>query len=272
MMTKCLPGLLCLLAHISLVSSSDDVDHGLVEWLNSLEGGYFNPKQEIRREDTNDSNSMVGIFAKELIEEGELLNQVPWDAIITSEGNEDEDDDEETSLHCGTARNVAEEMRLGPEGSEYGPYIGYLLTQREGQIPSAWSKEGQNLLLDILGGKTDAKLPPLDAVSWLEDDWYGSCNGDRNDAFAAHAAMLVVQRADDDFMVPVYDLYNHRNGDYFNTRLTNNEGVNQEMRARRTIQPGEQLHNSYNLCDICGGRAEGYGTPGTLFLIDLNRK
>jgi hypothetical protein len=266
MMTKCLPGLLCLFAHISLVSSSDIVDHGLVEWLNSLEGGYFNPKQEIRREDPNpnpnDANSMVGIFAKELIEEGELLNQVPWHAIITAQGGENEVEDDESVLSCGTARNVAKEMRLGPEGSKYGPYIGYLLTQPEGQIPSAWSKEGQILLLDVLGGKADTQLPPIDATSWLEEDWYRSCHGDSNDPFAAHAAMLVVQRADDEFMVPIYDLYNHRNGDYFNTRLTINYGVNHLMRASRTIQPGEQLHNSYNMCDECGGRSEGYGTPG----------
>jgi hypothetical protein len=269
MIAKSLPVLLCFLTHASLVSSSSssDLDHGLlIEWLTSLDGGYFNPKQDIRREDPNDPTSKFGIFAKELIEEGDLLSEVPWEAIISSEGGEFEyDDDDETALSCGTARNVAREMRLGADNSKYGPYIGYLLAQREGEIPSAWSKEGQNLLLDVLDGKSNQEVPvvlPVDAFGWrtLSE----KCHSDKNNVLSARAAMLVVQLADDDIMVPVYDLYNHRNGDWYNTKDEIHDGVKHEMRARRTIQPGEQLYNSYNMCDECGERSsEGYGTPGT---------
>jgi hypothetical protein len=270
MVTKSLAGLLCFLTRASLVSSSSssDLDHGLIEWLTSLDGGYFNPKQEIRREDPNDPTSVVGIFAKELIEDGELLFEVPWEAIISSEGGEFEYDDNETSLSwCGTARNVAREMRLGADHSKYGPYIDYLLAQKEGEIPSAWSKEGQNLLLDVLDGKSNQKgvqvvEPSVDYFGWR--NWYEICHGDKNDVLSARAAMLVVQRADDDIMIPVYDLYNHRNGDWYNTKDEIHDGVKHEMRARRTIQPGEQLYNSYNMCDNCGGRSfSGYGTTCT---------
>ena len=43
-----------------------------------------------------------------------------------------------------------------------------------------------------------------------------------------------------------------------------NRGVNHQVTARRDIQPGEQIHNSYNMCDECGGRKDSYGT-GEIF-------
>jgi hypothetical protein len=35
---------------------------------------------------------MVGVFASEWIEEGELLCQVPWDSLITSKEESDEEE------------------------------------------------------------------------------------------------------------------------------------------------------------------------------------
>jgi hypothetical protein len=260
---KCLPGiLLFLLANDNTASGSESFDHGIVEWLNSFEGGYFNPKQEIRRENPDDPNSIVGIFAKEAIEENELLSQIPWDALISADGAEEDGDDEDGSLHCGTVRNTAREMKLG-EKSKYAPYVSHLLSQREGQIPSAWSEAGKALLVDILGGEGDSQtLPPQDPFSWLDEDWYESCHGDVNDSVAAQAAMLVVSRADDDLMVPVYDMYNHRNGEWYNTKTSTIEEKHSQVRARRTIEAGEQLYNSYNFCDECDLRSDNYGTPG----------
>jgi hypothetical protein len=248
------------LANANKVSADNDVDHGLVDWLNSLEGGYSNPKQEIRRENPDDPNSMVGLFAKELIEEGEILNQVPWHGIITSEGWKEDDDN--GTLDCGIVRSTAHEMKLG-EKSKYGPYVSYLLEeQREGQLPSAWSEAGIDLLMDILGGEDEKKLtlPPDYAFTWLEDEWYGSCNGDRTDYFTAQVAMLVVSRGDGDIMVPI--LYNHRNGHWHNAEVHINDGENHQVRAARTIEAGEQIYISHNMCDECTGRRKGYGTAG----------
>lgn len=236
------------------------VDHGLVAWLNSLEGGYFNPKQEIRRENPEDPKSIVGIFAKERIEEGELLNQVPWLGII----NQDAFEFVQTGdLQCGIVKSTAHEMKLG-EKSQFAPYVSYLSKQREGQLPSAWSEAGQDLLLDLVwvDGEEKPRLPPHWPVSWLEEDWYDDCEGDPDDSFTSHVAMLVVQRSDDSIMVPIYDFYNHRNGQWYNTRLTINKGVSHVVQAGRTIEAGEQIYNSYNLCDECGGRKSNYGTPG----------
>jgi hypothetical protein len=38
-------------------------------------------------------------------------------------------------------------------------------------------------------------------------------------------------------------------------------GSYHQVTAKKDIQPGEQIHNSYNMCDECGGRSDGYGTP-----------
>ena len=186
------------------------IDFGLTVWLNSMKGGYFNAKQEIRRENPDDPTSILGIFAKEQIFEGELLTRVPWNAIIGGEEADDDGDDddedgvqEDPTVPCGTARNLAKELKLGKD-SHFGPYVQYLLNQPQGQLPSAWSPQGKALLATLLGGSpSKPQIPPIDVSSWLDSAWIDDCRGaDLNDGFAAHAFMLVVQRADDDIMVP----------------------------------------------------------------------
>jgi hypothetical protein len=246
-------------------NSNKSIDHGIVEWLNSREGGYYNPKQEIRHEIPNDPTSMVGVFASERIEEGELLCQVPWDSLITSkeESDGEEWDEKERVLRsqCGTIRNLVREMRLGVETSKFGPFVSYLLDQPNGQLPSTWSEAGKELLVEILGGP-DQKIPPEDATTHLENNWFEECGGSRTDAFSYKAAMLVLQRADDDLVVPAYDMYNHRNGRWDNARVQSHHGVNHVVKAGRTIEKGEQIYSSYNLCEECEGRYDKYGTPG----------
>lgn len=185
-------------------AESESMDFGLVDWITSVEGGYFNPKQEIRRENPDDPNSLLGVFAKEKIEKGELLSQVPWTAIIDDRDYEPEDEEmeENTQLACGTVRNLAEEMRLGKD-SDFAPYVLYLLNQPRGQIPSGWSPAGQALLRRLLGGTDEYyQMPPQYAFTWLEVDWYTYCGGDRDDPLLAHAALMVIQRGDDEVMVP----------------------------------------------------------------------
>ena len=247
----------------------------LTKWLDSVEGGYFNAKQEVRpvNDSSDGSNVFHGIFAKEFIAKGDLLAEIPWAYIITdveADPKLSQHDFDEAVLKCGTARNLAKEMRqvltLGKyvkdQGtvSKYGPYIEYLLDQPSGVIPSDWSTSGKKMFQDILGGERQ-NIPPSYATTWLEEDWYEDCRGDPKDDLAAKAAMLVVSRADDDLLVPVYDMYNHRNGKYYNTHMKAVRGENYQVTARRDIQPGEQIYNSYNMCENCGGRKDGYGTP-----------
>jgi spermidine synthase len=238
----------------------------LTEWLASLPGGYFNPKQEIRPvkmlDEAPGEEVFYGVFAKEFIAKGELLNQVPWEYII-NDVEEDttlaERDDEDGSLKCGTTRNLVKEMNR-VETSKYGPYIRYLMKQPTGAIPSAWTENGKAMLEEVLGERNQ-KIPPEEATSWIEEDWLDGCHGDPGDDIGIKAAVVVITRADDELLVPVYDMYNHKNGKFYNTKMLVNRGVNHQVTARRDIQPGEQIHNSYNMCDYCGGRKDGYGTP-----------
>jgi len=247
----------------------------LTKWLSSLEGGAFNAKQEIRpvNDDSDTSNVFHGIFASELIAKGELLAKIPWEYIINDEEDDDQlsvNDFEEAVMKCGTVRNLAKEMKqvetLGKyikdpnTASKYGPYIQYLLDQPRGILPSAWSQKGKAMLNEVLGGKRRT-IPPAYATTWYDEDFLQDCNGESEDELSGKAAMLVVARGDDDLLVPVYDMYNHRNGQWYNTHMKVTRGENYIVTARRDIQPGEQIYNSYNMCENCGGRKDGYGTP-----------
>jgi hypothetical protein len=226
----------------------------VVDWLQARDGGIFNSKQEIRK-----VGPMMGIFAKERIEKGELLCQVPWDSLIHSKrpGSTEEWSDE-TNISCGTVQNLVDEWNKG-DNSELAPYIRYLKSQRTGQIPSAWSNAGRALLSDVLGGRKDEtqRLPPFN-VFWWPEEWYDDCSGSLKHL---HQAMLVVQRADEDILIPVYDLYNHDNGK-LNTKCERTHGEYHQTWADKTIEAGEQIYNSYNLCYQCDHRHTEFGTPG----------
>jgi len=276
--------LLCLAALPLVIGGTTDATENklndksipvlLTEWLNSVEGGFFNAKQEVRAiEAEGDGNSFHGIFAKEFIAKGDLLAQIPWEFIINDEESDPSlsaNDYDEAVLKCGTVRNLAREMKqvqtLGKyikdpqSSSKYGPYIQYLLDQPLGVIPSDWSVKGKAMFNEILGGSR-RRIPPAYATTWVEEDWLQECHGSPNDELGAKAAVVVISRGDDDLLVPVYDMYNHRNGNWYNTHMKVSRGVNYQVTARKDIQPGEQIYNSYNMCDNCGGRKDGYGTP-----------
>lgn len=235
----------------------------ILEWVTSKEGGSFNDKLEMRRFDMSDPKSPVGMFAKGDIAEDDVILSVPREVLITAE----DDTKNYGGIWCPTVYNLIREMKLGDD-SKSAPYINYLLSQRPGQLPSAWSVEGQELLLWLLG-QTDSDrsndLPPKYATGWLEWEWQ-DCSGS-DDPFDENAALLVVQRAWDDLLLPLYDMMSHRNGKWLNTK---SESVYENMdqpivaRASRDISAGEQIYMSYNYCADCGARAKNYGTPEIL--------
>ena len=165
-------------------------------------------------------------------------------------------------LNCATARTLADEMRLA-EQSKFAPYVLYLKdTQPPGVLPSVWSDAGQELLSEVALGGPSEHLPPVQLLDWMQDDWYGVCQGDPADE---HAATLVVQRSWDENLIPVYDMINHRNGKWLNTDSDPiREGDRVTVRAIRNIAADEQLYISYNFCRDCQGRYERYGTPEIL--------
>ena len=232
----------------------------LMEWFEQ-QANSFNRKQHVRREFPDDPTSAIGVFAAEDISEGEILFSLPWNAMINDQrtaGAKGADAPDEGAIECNTVRNLIDEMKLGDE-SKYAPYVKYLMNQRAGQLPSAWSKEGKALLFEVLGGVNT--LPPKHPYHWISDDWHQGCKGG-SDPLEENAAMLVVQRAEDDLMIPLYDMYNHRNGHYHNTINHRVDGKEFYMTASRDIVKGEQIYNSYNLCSGCAGRKGAYGTAG----------
>ena len=176
------------------VISQGVTDHGVLKWIHNSPGGHVHPDQEFRMDPVS---GVSGIFATKLIPKGTILCQVPWSIIIKSD-----DTDEEGPMCCGTVKAVAREMKKG-NNSEFAPYANYLLAQPDNDVPSAWSDLGQKLLRNLVGGKVDNTLiPPEEPTEWLSFDWYRRCRGSRADAIAAKAAMLVVQRSDDNIMIP----------------------------------------------------------------------
>ena len=253
---------------VSSFAQEKPSDFGIFEWIHTAPGGYFNPKQEFRYETRGDPSTIPGIFATQHIKKGEVLVKVPWSHVLKSN-----DEDEVGQMCCGTVEALAREMKLGVN-SEFAPYVQYLNAQPDGQLPSAWEKPAQDLFREIVGGSSvkNTEIPPAEPTEWLEWDWYKNCEGDRADKLAAKAALLVVQRSDDAYMIPAYDMYNHRNGKrWLNTKTTTTAGEHHLTRAHRDIKAGEQIYISYNHCAECQGRATEYGTGGKLFIYKVHK-
>lgn len=268
------------------------MDHGisLVTWIKETAGGSVNSKLELRQEEPF---SRYGWFASEEIAEGEVLMTIPRSIIVRPDplqvgdrvGVIDENngdlfvatietvegetasvvfDDGKTEKHkldgldhyryCGITKKLIQEFKLGDQ-SHYAPYIHYLQSLPTGQLPDAWSQRGKDMLKEITGD-----LPP----AWLLyhiDDWHKGCKG-TTDAVDEHALLTVIQREFDEFLIPGYDMLNHRNGIWPNVHSTRvREGDVVEVRSSRIIYAGEQLYTTYSQCEDCEGRSTNYGTP-----------
>ena len=90
---------------VGSVETHQTLDYGIIEWIEKNDGGYYNPKQEIRMVSPDNSDSEIGVFATKTIEEKEVLFQVPLDIIIGGSSHDEQEcrpDGEESSFHCGT--------------------------------------------------------------------------------------------------------------------------------------------------------------------------
>jgi hypothetical protein len=203
--------------HANAVKKTDE-EHAasLISWLQK-EGGYFNPKLQMRRLDPSDPSSFFGMYTNDDIEEDEVLLRVPYSMVLTSE----EEDPDVSIITCPTVRNLIEQLKLKDE-SKYAPYVNYLLdTQPPGSMPSSWSEAGKALFKSVLGGYGDypIKLPLQDdPFPWVQE-WHTNCDGS-DDPLEEYAALLVVQRSWDDIMIPVMDMLSHRNGYWLNSYHT----------------------------------------------------
>lgn len=245
-------------------TTPDKTNHGelLTKWLRSR-GAFINPKLEIRAEPT-DPTSKLRVFTKEKIEHKEMILEVPSSCFITAASVEKADDVQENLMDCGTVRSLIKEIRLG-DASDFAPYINYLLADSKSQLPSAWSKEGKALLKHILEHFSDETLPPIEATDWINYEWRELCKGS-SDPFEEDAALMVVQRSRQGVLIPLYDIMSHRNGDWLNSEVSKfkETSTSLKVRAKRTIEAGEEIYMSHNICKNCVERTEEVGTPQIL--------
>ena len=247
--------------------------HQIFAWINTAEGGYVTSKQRAQRLQAGDRNTPIVVLATENIAKDEVLVTVPWSHIITGENSATKD--EKKDVYCSVVEKLAQEMKTA-NTSFYSPYVTYLNSEPDNQLPTQYStkaKEWLNLILDYHAEEVPLRSPlpqweanhqqlaPDSLTSILDTHWYTYCDGDPQDRISAKAATFLTQRADDYILIPAYDAYNHRNGDYQNVHANTTENEQVQVVASRDIRQGEQLFLSYNMCPQCGGRAwYGFGT------------
>ncbi|GFH43687.1 hypothetical protein CTEN210_00160 [Chaetoceros tenuissimus] len=239
-----------------------DVVQSMIDWVNS-NGGSLNEKIEIRRLDPSDSSSPMGVFAKERLEQEEIIMYIPtslylnvWDEATNMDELEGVEAFEANNSNlCKLTHKLAKEMKLG-EKSQFAPYIAYLKTQREGQLPALWAEEARTLLRSI-------SQPKSQIVDWIEDNFQKKgCISE--DPFEVHMLALVLQRSFDAAMIPLWDMVNHDNGriNTKNTSIYSKKGI--EVMASRVIDEGEEIFASYDLCLDCFDVEDYWGTQEVL--------
>jgi len=261
-------GFLLLLVEGSTAAAKEEnhaSSSSLIKWVVD-EGGAFNPKQSIRL----DGDGNLAAFAIETIHKGEVLARIPLDLVIEDDGDEDEDGDDEdedpTIISCGLLQSLLSEISLGSD-SEHAPYVEYLLSVAEKEnkrIPSTWSQPGKDLLLEVMGGKDSQELLVPDIVDsklvWKES--CGFLNDDDNNGSWMGIAMIVQNYAKDELLTPLQDWYRHRNGEHRNAGTLLDESEEYlHIVATRTIQDGEQIHDSWTNEWLM----QDYGTTADMF-------
>jgi len=257
---------------------ADTLSTNLISWLRDS-GAYINEKLVVKND-----GSYRGIFATQDMNAGEKLCSIPSNLILqpTEELMENEDEDVEAT-DCITIKAVMNAISDGDDGTPYGKY---LAAQTSGYLPSFWSDSGKDLLSIMLKSTrkeqlTDTRsedynpleydeLPPH-GVRDMIDELKTDCNaGDDliNNPTYLLAAMLVTSRADYDYMIPFYDMFNHDNAKYNIQHDESQENDEREIASShlgftlsKSIKAGEELLLSYNRCDICSDRLDWFGTP-----------
>jgi hypothetical protein len=238
------------------IHARDQQLQDLTAWLRS-EGGYFNPKLEIRRADPSDPTSAYGIFALATIQLEERLMDIKSsstirhqvtdvNSLLVDDDNDDDDEDEGASLFqalCGLTERLLKELRLGVK-SKYAAYVDYLLVQEHGQIPATWSQAGKALLLKVMHEEDPEE--GLGMLDWIQNTFEGECI-QRGNSFEIQALALVAQREYDGILIPLFDMINHSNDkEAINIKRTSLDLDVVRVWASREIPAGQELFTTYD--------------------------
>jgi hypothetical protein len=293
-----------------LVQSPSPAHHvePFMDWFLSQEGAFYDStRQAITTTTQSNDDSRWYSVATHDIEKGAVLAMIPTRSVLTGrpqdndnikEEEDDNDDDEEDPTYgqsqqvpvdCTTMNAIAKELLLGHD-SKFAPYLQHLQHQQSLKVPSQYSQQGKELFWEVLESENQVMLmePTVpyevrEGVPHVCETMYRAHEENAEvPGSGAHAAARWVQQqfavpldSSFDAMIPLVDLYPHRNGNFTNVELQiihHDEQHQQQQHfarliALRDIVKGERLHTSLNECSTCRFWQEerdevGYGTPG----------
>ena len=226
----------------------------LVDWIRSGKNGFFHPQVQWQRLGGTGPYAMHAMVD---MPKGTKLLVVPRSHVIDSYKTHDE---------CVTVARMIGEYEKG-DNSFFAPYLSYLFDDTlggttTGLLPGGWSQEGQNVLSSILHGGVRDMDYGLEPRYFEQPDVFDVCDknfraGMKDEELededvrqhAQDAFLYYISRSWTDKMVPVLDMYNHRNGKSLNVESTTAH-TDEDITAfaLRDIKAGEQLQNTYSEC------------------------
>jgi len=227
----------------------------IIDWIRSGENGYFHPAVVWKRLGPDGESGPYALHTTRDVPKGETLLVVPRSHTI---------DSLKTHEHCYTVARMLKEYEKGDD-SFYAPYISYLFDETAGGtstglMPTSWTPEGQEILEFILDYREDDALQPKD---YRYDSVFDTCGRNFRSTNphqeledpqlrqrAEDAYCFLLSRSWQDKMIPVLDMYNHRNGPSKNVESSTVHYNDKDITAYalRDIKAGEQLQNTYSEC------------------------
>ena len=229
----------------------------LVDWIRSGKNGFFHPQVQWKRLGS-DGTGPYAMHAMVDMPKGTKLLVVPRSHII---------DSFKTHEECVTVARMLDEYHKGDD-SFFAPYLSYLFDETSGGtttglLPTSWSEEGKDLLHYIIGTDYEGIREPLGPSQFTKDSVFDRCGDNFRAEYssdelededlrqqAEDAFLFYISRSWTDKMVPVLDMYNHRNGASLNVESTTAHDTSADITAfaLRDIKAGEQLQNTYSEC------------------------
>lgn len=191
--------------------------HALVSWVRR-EGGAVDPRLELG----TTGLGIRGLLAAEAIEAGTVLLHLPKSLIL--DGGADR------------PRILRDEL-LKKEQSRWWPYL-RLDKSLTARIPATWADAD---LAELQG------LEPNDSrrhIHWYSQACAGGQPYERFSDADKQALWMIVTRASDVGLVPIYDLANHDNGQ-LNTRISIADDGSLSMTTCWDLPQGQEIFNTY---------------------------
>lgn len=255
--------LVVLLLQSTTTVCAESLNSTLLTWFLSEEGTFFDSKRQHVVLPSHGED--YGVTAREPIAAGDTLARIPWNLVLQSEKSPPKSPDEEDAqFDCGTARKIVKEWIRGKDSRWFSMLRHLEQLAVLNPLPSMFSTKGKELFLDILGGEGSPELLMDNAVHYGLWDWEELCDESPE---TAPIAMFAKQFSLDNVLIPIKDLYTHRNGKFHNVDMKISPGEPVEIIAKRDIEAGEKLHISLNRCNSCNmDEEDSIDTPGTWIL------